>query len=316
MNADHRKELETNSLAAATKTFIERAKSGQVVSPRVLGVVLAVVLVGGVWWYLAASNRKSASLQWAGLALLNRDTSPSRLEEFAKENKDSVAGRLARLEQARIQLGPEGIAALQLRDTDRRAKGIASIEAARDEMVKLADEFKGDKTLQATCLTAAAEAELALVGVSNSPTGTDSKGTVGKAAELLRKAADAIGPATPVGEQLITRAKDLEANKAKVEEVGARLNGLLMPPPSLTPPTVPPGGLGSGPLPPVGPIPAPKPPELPKAGDGPKAPTTPVVPETKDEKTVEPKKDAPKADAGKKDEPKKDAPAPTVPTKK
>ncbi|MFO0851588.1 MAG: hypothetical protein U0871_23960 [Gemmataceae bacterium] len=296
MNADHRHELETNSLAQATSNFVEKVKSGKVVSPKVLGVALAVVLVGGTWWFLATTNRRAASQQWAELAILGRDTSPTRLEEFAQANKDTAAGRLARLEAARLQLGPDGIAHLQMRDADRRAKGITSIEAARDELVKLSDEFKGDKALQATCLMAASEAELALVGVAKTPGGTDFRGTVGKATELLRKAADAIGPTTPVGEKALARAKDLDANRAKVEEVGLKLNGLLTPPPSLAPPL---SGLGTGPKPPEGPIPTPKPPELPKAGEGPKPPTAPVTP------APEPKKEEPKKES-----------APTAPTKK
>ncbi len=272
MKADERKRLEENELAHGVTALMDRARSGRLWNYRILGLVLAVVIVGGVWWYAVHESRKANSRMWAVWADLERSPSPSGLEEFANSNKDTVPARLARLEAARIQLGPDGIAQLRQRDQATRNKGIENIEKAREELTRLADEFKGDPTLQATCLLDAAEAELALVGIPKGAAGLGDKGTVQAAADLYRKAAAAVGENTPVGEQARKKAEALEAKAQTVEQVGDRLNNLLSPPPSFN------GTPGAGPKPPEGPIPAPKPPETPKPGEGPKAPDKPLNP--------------------------------------
>ena len=270
MKADERHRLETNTLAAGAAALVGRAKTGHLVSPKVLGAVLAVALVGGVWWYVSSSNRSATSANWTTFADTMRTGGQESLDGFVKLNASDTPGRLARLELARIKLGADGISKLPVRDGESRAKAVASIEAARGDLVALADEFRGDKTLQATCLLDAAEAELALVGITKTPGGSDSRGTVAAATDLIRKAADVIGPTTTYGETLLKRAADLEANKAQVEEVGMKLNNLLTPPPSL----VPSDGLGS-PKAPSGPIQDPVAPTVPK-GEGPKAPSGPI----------------------------------------
>jgi hypothetical protein len=273
MKADEQSRLETNDLAAGAAAFLDRAKSGRLVSPKLLGVVLAVAVLGGVWWYVSTSNTRSASASWASFADIARTGGAASLEEYIKAGGNDTPGRLARLELARIKLGPDGIVKLSLRDNDQRTKAIASIEAARTELTELAGEFRGDKAMQAACLLDAAEAELALVGIAKSAGGSDFRGSVSTAADLTRQAADAVGPTTPFGETLIERAKELEANKAQIEEVGLKLNQLLTPPPSL----VPSGGLGT-PKAPEGKLPEITPP--PPPADGPNAPAGPVTPPT------------------------------------
>ncbi len=263
MKAEHRHELETNELAAGAKAFVKKVKAGQVVPPKVLAGVLAVVLIGGAWYYFTKSSRSATSTNWATFADVTRTGGTSALEEFAKTNGTDTPGRLARLELARTKLGADGIAKLAVRDVEQRSKAVASIEAARGELTALADEFKGDKTLQTSCLLDAAEAELSLVGIAKSPGGSDFRGTVAGCVALLKRATDAIGPATPAGESIAKRADELEKNKAQVEEVGVKLNSLLAPPPSL----VPSDGLGT-PKAPTGPIKDPAPP----AGERPRAP--------------------------------------------
>ena len=264
MKADERQRLETNALAQGATALVGRAKSGALVPPRVLGAVLLVALLGGVWYYVATSNRTAASANWASFADIARTGGTTSLEEYAKANTQDVPGRLARLELARLKLGADGIGKLAVRDVEQRNKAVASVEAARTELLALADEFRGDKTMQATCLLEAADAELSLVGIPKTAGGADYRGTVGEAAGLLGRAADLLGAATPAGESLTKRAEELKANKAQVEEVGTRLNNLLTPPPSLVP---------GGPKTPDGLIPSPAPP---KVGDGPQAPAGPA----------------------------------------
>ncbi len=275
MKAEERKRLEENELAHGVTTLVERAKAGRLVNLRWLGLLLAVVLVIGVWWYASYKNRQADSAVWSGLAeVLQRGGRPG-LEQFVDAHKkDSTAVRLARVQTARDLLGPEGIGRLQTRDKEQRNKGIDNITKARDEFVKLADEFQDDPTLRATCLMSAADAELALVGIPKAG-GQGDMGTPGAAAEFYRKAAQAIGENTPVGEQAKKKAEDLEAKRDEVARVADRLNTLVAPATATTIPT--PGAPSpDAPKSPEGPIGPPKLPGGPQP-EGPKAPEKPLT---------------------------------------
>jgi hypothetical protein len=276
MKAEDRKELETNSLAAGMHRFVERTKTGRLVNPYVLAVALAVALGAGLWWYLSSEGKKLSSRQWAQLEEVVRTNSQVNLEDFAKSNKDSAAARAARLDAARIQIGPEGIGKMNLRDRELRGKAVENVEKARDELLKLADEYKGDPTMQATCLLTAAEGELALVGLPKGTDGKDSRGSVATAADLYRKVADLLGDKSPAAEQYKKRADDLVARKDEIERLGESLNRLVSPPAVFPFPTTPGGPTPGGPKLPDGPIPTPKPPD----GVGPTPPSTVTPPTT------------------------------------
>lgn len=281
MKAEERKELETNSLATGVQKLLDRTKTGRLVNPYIVVVILAVGLGGGLWWYLSSEGKKLGSRQWADLSQLSKTASPTTLTEFANTNKDSSAARAARLDAARIQLGQDGIGKLNLRDRELRGKAVENVEKAREELLKLADEYKGDATMQASCLLAAAEGELALVGVPAGADGKGSRGSVTKAAELYRKVAEAVGDKSSAAEPFKKRADDLVAKKDEIERLGDTLNRLVNPPAVFPPfPTTPGGPTPGGPKLPDGPIPTPKPPE----GVGPTAPATitppPVTPTT------------------------------------
>jgi hypothetical protein len=222
MKAEERKDLETNALARGVGTLVDRAKSGRW-NYRLIGLVLLVVLVGGSAWYLWSVSQRGTSQQWTDLARANTQVD---LKKVADDHPDSTAGRVARLQLARIQLGPEGIAQLSDRNREKRTKGIESVESARKDLTKLADEFADDKALQAASLQAAAEAELALVGIpqDGSPA---SRGSVDKAVELYRKVAMALGEGTPAGEEAKKRADELARNKDQIENVGRTLHDYL-----------------------------------------------------------------------------------------
>jgi hypothetical protein len=272
MKAENRKHLEENTLAHGVTTLVERAKSGRLVGLRWLGLALAVILVIGVWWYAVRQSNRADSQVWTGLADLVRRGGESSLTEFATAHKDTTAARLARLEAARVHLGPDGIAQLQTGDKTQRNKAVENLEKARDEFTKLAEEFQADPTLRATALMGAAEAELALVGVPKTD-GLGSIGSVSAAADLYRKAAQAVGEATPVGEQAKKRADELEANKEEIQRVGVQLYD--RPVIGTTAPTF--GGpQPGGPKAPDMPLPS-----IPPSGptpDSPKAPDKPLTP--------------------------------------
>jgi hypothetical protein len=269
MKADERKHLEENTLAHGVSTLVERAKSGRLIGLRWLGLALAAILVIGVWWYAVRQSNRADSQVWSGLSDLVRRGGESSLTEFAGAHPDSTAARLARLETARVHLGPDGLLLLQTGDKTQRGKAVESLEKARDEFTKLAEEFQADPTLRATALTGAAEAELALVGIPKAG-GLGSIGSVSAAADLYRKAAQAVGEATPVGEQAKKRADELEANKEEIERVGVQLydRPLFGAAPG--------GPTPGGPKAPEGPLPS-QPAEGPKS-DAPKAPDKPLTP--------------------------------------
>jgi hypothetical protein len=269
MKAEERKHLEENALAHGVSTLVERAKSGRLVGLRWLGLALAAILVIGVWWYAVRQSNRADSQVWSGLSDLVRRGGESSLTEFAGAHPDSTAARLARLETARVHLGPDGILLLQTGDKTQRNKAVENLEKARDEFTKLAEEFQADPTLRATALTGAAEAELALVGVPKAG-GLGSIGSVSAAADLYRKAAQAVGEATTVGEQAKKRADELEANKEEIERVGVQLydRPLFGAAPG--------GPTPGGPKAPEGPLPS-QPADGPKP-DVPKAPDKPLIP--------------------------------------
>lgn len=270
MKAEERKALESNDLASGAATLLGQVKTGHLASPwgyRVIGLTVSALLIGGLVWYLVRESGKAASHQWAELA----SATPTDLEALATTYKDTVPGRVARLEQARVLLGADGIGKLTASDRDAQNKGIANIEQARDLFTQLAGDFAKDKTLHATCLAEAAAAELALLGVPKTANGTDSRGTVQAAADLYARAAQAIGATTPAGELFTKKAAELTANDAMLTKAALDLYSRTMPLPSFS------GGQpGEGIKTPTSL--APKTDLTP--GEGVKAPPTPIAPPT------------------------------------
>ncbi|OWK46825.1 hypothetical protein [Fimbriiglobus ruber] len=269
MKAEHRKELETNSLAEGVSTFVDRAKTGKLWDYRAIALVLALVAIGGVWWYAIRASRKANSMMWSSFEEVKN---PSDLKAFADAHKDTVAAKLARVEYARTLLGADGLGRLASQKTEDRTKGVENIEAAREEFLKLADEFKKDTTLQATCLTSAAEAELALVGYPKGATleTSEPRGSVDKAAELYRKTAKIVGEKTTLGENFLRRATELEEKKKAVVEAESALTKLL-------PEKTNPRDTTPAPKAPEGLFPSPKLPDVVNPADSPKAPAGPVT---------------------------------------
>jgi len=220
-----------NSLVRWLKSAWESVKSPKLGSPKVLAVILLLLLGIGVWWWYSTQNAKATSARWTAY---ERVSSNADLDKIAADNKDNTTGKLARLEKARNLLGPQGVGPLQTeRKKAERAKAIVNIETARDEFVKLADDFKKDATLRTQCLSSAADAELALVGWPKvgAPAITDDpnnyRGSVDKVVDLLKQAATAIGPNTDPGKAYTARAADLEKKKAEVFAVQQTLYDYL-----------------------------------------------------------------------------------------
>jgi hypothetical protein len=257
-----------NSLVRLLKNSWQAIKTGQIGSPKVLAISLAVILGGGIGWWLWSQSSSTASSRWSALVRAN---GPSTWEQIAKDNPKDVTGKLARLEQARRMLTTEGIDKLiSERKKADRAKAIANIEAAREELLKLSEDLGKDLTLKATCLTLAADAEMTLVGWpkegSNGLTDNPEafRGTVARAVELLTKARDVVGPKSPAGELLTKRLEEIEPKQAEILQVQRSLyeHLAIWEPVEL----------------PVTPV-TPKTPEVPKTPTVPMSPETPKTPD-------------------------------------
>lgn len=279
------------------QNFWVRLKTGQIGNPKWIAMILGIALIGGAWWFFTYASKKGDSARW-----VQSDTSLTQdLLKGLTEDKtlaDTAIGRIAKLNLSRAKLasGLRDLTATKLAD---RQKAATNLEEVRDELTKLADEFKSDRTLKTTCLLAAADAETALIGVPKAGVqmvGLDAKqngrGQVDRVVELKKKAAEAIGDKTEAGTKLMSEADKLAKGADKVYEVAGILNAAFNEPDAFDP---------SSALPPI--------PKPPADGDGPKAPSTlpdPVNPIKPDEK----KPDEKKPEEGPK------APAPLTPEKK
>jgi hypothetical protein len=264
--------------------FWQRVKAILSRHRRGLGFALLLLLALGLWLFWSSQVRQSRSQLWAEL---ERISDSKKLREFADQNPGSKVALIARLELARNQFGPNGVALLNVRDAEQRKKGIENIENARAEFLALAVEFADDLSLQAECLKAAAAAELALVGIPKPDKPGEYRGSITEAIALYEKLAGLVGVNTPVGQWADQRVSDLKARGNEAQSVGVILNNLMTPPPvtDIQPPTSvePTANSPTTPVlpstPATAPIPTPTPPT--KAATVPSTPTTPATPPTK-----------------------------------
>ncbi len=243
----------TPSVAENVSAVVHRVQSANVWVFRILGIVVVVAIIGLVWWLVARENTKAASEEWKNFLL----------------GKGDGSSKYIKLEEARKQLGPDGIGQLQSRKPEMRDKGLENVEKARNDLAKLADEFKDDPSMKAACYLEAADAELTLVGYLKKGSTTDTRGTVSAAVELYRKAAAAIGANTDAGKTIEARAVQLESDPKAVKEASNKLSVQYAFAPNF--------GGEDGPKAPVGPL-GPFSPFTPpvKPEEGPKAPEKPL----------------------------------------
>jgi len=268
MNAEelHKKQLEENSLAKGLNTLAQKAKSGHLVNPKILGILLAVLLIGGLWWYFKSQSKKADSRRWSEYELANNIDS---FKKVAEENPKTTIAPVARLAAARLRLTSVGLAKLNI--PKDRAGAIEAVAKSRDEFKELSAEFEkaGERTLRVEALRLAAQAELALVGVPKPGTApldqmnpANQLGDLNAAVELLNSAAKIIGETTLAGERLKKQAGELSAAANRKDnsiamgplQLGKYINDLLVfvPETNIEP---------KAPEKPLDPIPEPKAPE-------------------------------------------------------
>lgn len=223
---------EPNALATALSTGWEQFTRGELVSYRMMAVVLVVVAVIGTTVYITRSKFQVESDRWTRFDSLNGSVSISALEEFAKENPNTAQARFAELDVARTLLGPDGIERFALPDAARRKEAVENVEKARDSFLKLADAYKDDLVLKVICYQGAAKAEAALVGMLKDGSLDQYRGDPKKAVEYLDKLAEAAGD-TDIGKDAKKLADALRNQSAQDQVIQLQRSVYLIPAPAV-----------------------------------------------------------------------------------
>ncbi len=218
----HHAPAEPNALRDGTKKVWESLKAGKVGNPKVIALLLAVAAIVAAWWFLSRASSQSNSAQWFGLDLA---LSNEQLKTFADDpsQANTLAAKIAKLNDARLRRDAAlpKMTAARLND---RLESADKLEKLRDEFGELAAGLGKDQTLKAMALREAAEIEMGLVGVPKKGVAVmlnvkeSCRGQLEKYADLMKKAADAIGPATDAGKQFLA-----EADKCSKEDDAAKL---------------------------------------------------------------------------------------------
>ena len=130
MKAEHRKELETNTLADKMGHVMQRVKTGRR-STFFLYVAAGAVLVIGGWfaWVTYVGGKEDASGRWLRLD----DAGLANLSSLAKNDPDTAPGKAARLQTAWLAYWELGVKRLGADP----ANALQSLEFASEEYKKL-----------------------------------------------------------------------------------------------------------------------------------------------------------------------------------
>jgi tetratricopeptide (TPR) repeat protein len=220
MKAEHRKELETNTLADRIGGFVQGFKEGPSRNALIYGSLVCVALVLFVIYRWVATNATSAdSARWLRTEEI---TTREDLESFAKDNAETEPGRLSRFQLARIDLvnGLSGLGSLS------RGDALKAIRRAAESYEKLAGESGRSPLLAQEALFNAAKAR-------------ESLGEYDQARQLYARLARDY-PQSIKGKEAAEQAKALETVGPTLEEL-ARLakdnsgDSLSLPPSPIQP---------------------------------------------------------------------------------
>ncbi len=211
MQADERKELETNSLAHSLSSMKGKLDS------RVLYYVggTAVLIVAVVLLFRYFSKQKTITRDATILQLETAD-SAEKLKVLMDEQRGTIFGSIAKLHMARRALTVDGLEKLGTDKVEDRRKAAASLDQARIYFADLTKEFKqsDEPALLQESWLGLAQAEEALVGLPSAEGGTDSRGDADKAIDAYAKAA-AIFPDLELSKRYAARAKELKDDKTE-----------------------------------------------------------------------------------------------------
>lgn len=167
-----------NPLTEKLSSVWQDFRDGKIIGYKFMALILLIGAAVGLGIYLWQEGRTADSAKWVAL---DRAGSKEALEEFIKANPNNYPGRIARLHLARYKLGPEGIDTLS--NSATRTTAVQSIESAKEDFLKLADEFKDDPAFKAQCYLGLSHAETALLGLEK----YGGKGSIDKLIEYLDK---------------------------------------------------------------------------------------------------------------------------------
>jgi tetratricopeptide (TPR) repeat protein len=199
MKAEHRKQLETNTLADNIGNFVQNLREGPSRSAVVYGsIIVGIILLIVVYRWISSNAAASDSSRWLRWdQISNRE----ELETFLKDNTDTEQGRLARFELARLDL-VEGLNNL---GTLGRSDAIKRVQRAADVYERIASEQGNTPQLTREALMNAAKAR-------------ESLGDYDKAKQLYNRLAREF-PQSLMGKSAAAQVKALDAGGLELEEL-------------------------------------------------------------------------------------------------
>ncbi len=152
MKAEHRKELETNTLADRMGQAMQRVKTGRR-STFMLYFFVAIALLIALWfgWSYMAGSRQETSNRW----LFLDDGGQKNLAELATKEKSTNAGKAARLQIAWMLYWEKGV---KFVGTDPQG-AMQMLKTSGDLYRELAEECKDDPLFEPQALLGIAVVE-------------------------------------------------------------------------------------------------------------------------------------------------------------
>jgi hypothetical protein len=207
MKAEHRKELQTNTLADNLGRMITGSRS---MSRRTVLILVAIVVLGlGLFvWTMIQNNNVAMQAQM----YYNLDQGSAQdIEEVYKAGPDTEPGKIAEFQLAWFYLWKLGIEPLA--NKDKAFDALRALKAAKETYAGLAEKVENDRVL-------AAEAQYALALIEETLAVTDAS-SADRAARLKRVAEQYrdVGQKydqTAHGTQATARAEYLQKNHANV----------------------------------------------------------------------------------------------------
>jgi tetratricopeptide (TPR) repeat protein len=152
MKAEHRKQLETNTLADKIGGLAQSFKEGPSRNALVYGtLVVAVLVLVVIYRWVAANATANDSARWVRL---DQVSNTEQADSFIKENPDTEQSRVERFQVARLDL-VQGLRDLASLDRD---KAIRRVRSAAEAYEKLAGESGNTPQLTREALLNAAKA--------------------------------------------------------------------------------------------------------------------------------------------------------------
>jgi tetratricopeptide (TPR) repeat protein len=210
MKAEHRKELQTNTLADHLGRLLQNLRAKRLPGSLTIWVfiVLALALVVG-WRIYSKLSFERHSEEWLKL---DQASTLDDLKRLAEQNAGSVPTRIVRFQLARVQLrqGMEYFCS-----ASRHEDAVKDLESAGKLYAELAEESKDNPIL----------AQEAMLGVAKA---RESLGDLSGAREWYQKLAEKY-PDSVNGKQAAERLKKLDEDGQQMEAFYKKLDSLVSP---------------------------------------------------------------------------------------